>query len=106
MKKSRVYKLGNRYFRYDFDRSVVELVSKAGKEEIAEDAEWMDKYGKPLWDIDESGFMVLDAVGLRPENWKNKAVRDEYLSEWAAEKDEEYAIEAEMFVKYELPHYV
>lgn len=103
---SGVYKRGGKCFRYDFERCVVQHVYKAGKEELADNAEWMAKYGKPLWDIDESGYMVGDSVGLRPENWKNKAARDEYLDEWLFDMAEEFAYESEMFVKYELPHYV
>ena len=103
---SGVYKRGGKCFRYDFQNCLVQLVYKAGEEELADNAEWMAKHGEPLWDIDESGYMVSQSVGLRPENWKNKAVRDEYLDEWLFELDEELACEVEMFVKYELPYYV
>ena len=107
MKKfSAVYKRGKRHFRYDFERCMVEYVCKASEEELADNAEWMAKYGRPLWDIDESGYMVIDAAGLRPENWKRKSSRDMYLDEWMADLDAETACEMEMFVKYELPHYV
>ena len=107
MKKySSVYKREGKCFRYDFERCVVERVAKAGPEELADNAEWMAERGKPLWDIDEDGYMVLDAVGLRPENWKRKGVRDEYLDGWIAEMAVEFECEMEMFVKYELPHYI
>ena len=85
MKKySGVYKREGFSFRYNFERCIVEYVSKPSKEELADNEEWVAKFGKPLWDIEE-GFIVIDAVGLCPENWKNKEVRDEYLDEWIFE---------------------
>lgn len=101
MKKySRVYKLDGKSFRYDFEDCMVEYISKAGKDEIADNAEWMAKYGKPLWDIDESGYIVIERVGLRPENWKSKWPRDEYLSEWIADIEESVAWEMAMDMKF------
>lgn len=89
MKKlSGVYRRGGKCFRYDFQSCVVQLVHKAGKEELADNAQWMTERGKPLWDIDESGYMVADTVGLSPENWLNKEAWDEYLDEWLFELDE------------------
>lgn len=46
--------------------------------------------GRRLFDTDETGeYMIIDGVGLRKENWKNKEIRDEYLDQWNAEMDEE-----------------
>lgn len=81
-KFSGIYKRDGFSFRYNFDRCLVEYVSKASKEELADNEEWQQKYGRNLWDIDENGYIVIDAVGLRPENWKNKEARDGYLDEW------------------------
>lgn len=104
--KSRPYKFGTKMFRYDYDRCVVEWISKANAEMRADDEEWMAKYGRPLWGIDEKGYTVIDAVGLRPENWKNVESRKEYLAEWCGDIAEECAYEAAYFEKYELPMYL
>ena len=88
MKKSAVYKFRGKLFRYNFDECLVEYLAKATKEELEENKEWQKKYGKNLWDIDENGYIEIDAAGLRKENWTRKAVRDEYLSEWVAEMQE------------------
>ena len=98
MKKSAVYKFKGKLFRYNFDECLVEYIAKATKEELEENKEWQKKFGKNLWDIDENGYIEIDAVGLRKENWTRKEVRDEYLSEWAAEMHEalEYELAFEM----------
>ncbi len=79
---SGIYEIDGWSFRYDYKDCMVELVTKARKEEIADNAEWMAKYGKPLWDIDESGYIVMESAGLMPKNWKDKEARDEYLNEF------------------------
>ena len=89
MKKSRVYKRQNKLFRYDYDHSLVCWVAKATADEIDDNKEWIEKYGKPLFDIDSSGYMEIQAVGLRQENWKNKKMRDSYLDMWIDEIEEE-----------------
>ena len=100
--KSNVYKLGGKMFRYNFDRSTVEYVAKAGKDE----AEWTQKYGEPLFGIDRDGYMVIDSIGLSRENWENREARDGYLSAWAADLEAESSRLAADFVKYELPYLV
>lgn len=102
--RSKPYKLHGKLFRYDFDRSTVEYIAKASAEDLKDEAEWKEKYGRPLLGIGEDGYMVISTVGLAKENWKNKATRDEYLSEWAFDLDEEGSALAADFVKYELPH--
>ena len=100
-KKSKVCKVNGLLFRYDYDRCVVEYVSKAGAQEIKDNEEWMEKYGKPLWEI-EAGYVFIDSIGLRLENWKNKETRMEYLEQWAAELRYEANCMAEDFIKYEM----
>lgn len=100
MKKSSIYKFKGKLFRYNFDHCVVEWVSKATQEEIDDNKKWQAKYGKNLWDIDEDGYIEIDAVGLRKENWTRKAVRDEYLSEWVAEIAEACDYEMALEAKY------
>lgn len=84
-KYSGIYKKDGKVFRYDYEHSIVEYICKAGKQELEDNKEWQKKFGKKLWDIDEKGYMVIDSVGLRAENWKDKEVRDEYLGEWIFE---------------------
>lgn len=102
--KSKPYEMNGKVFRYDFDRCVVEYISKADADMMAEDAEWQQKHGSKLYGIGDDGYMLLATVGLWKDNWTNKAARDEYLSEWVFELDEEFAALAADFVKYELPY--
>lgn len=102
--KSKPYRFQKKLFRYDYEYGVVEYIAKADAEMIADDEEWKKTHnGRGLYDIDQDGYMVLDSVGLRRENWKNKAVRDEYLFGWCIDLDEEAAAIARDFEKYELP---
>lgn len=101
--KSRVYKFHGKLFRYDFDHCMVEWVYKADPAMLEDNKEWQEKYCKDLWQI-EDGYYIADAAGLRPENWKRKAVRDEYLEEWCWDIDCECEAEAAYFVKHELPY--
>lgn len=102
--KSNVYKLGGKMFRYNFDRSTVEYVAKAGKDELKDEAEWMQKYGEPLFGIDRDGYMVIDSIGLSRENWENHEARDGYLRGWAQDLEAESSRLAADFVKFELPY--
>ena len=104
--KSKVYKLNGKLFRYNFDRCTVEYVVKAGKEELKDEDEWMQKHGEPLFGIDHDGYMVIDSIGLSRENWKNREARDEYLSAWSMDLDAESSALVDSFVKYELPYLV
>lgn len=104
--KSKLYKLNGKLFRYDYDRSVVEYVYKADKETIEEENEWLKTHDRPLYDIDEQGYAVMDSAGLSVKNWKNKEARNEYLSGWAFELDEEAAYLADEFERYELPYLI
>ena len=94
MKKSGIYKFRGHIFRYDFTNGLVERLAKATQQELEDNAEWLAKYGKPLWDIDSDGYIEIEAVGLLKENWQRKAVRDEYLAEWIEEIEEDAAIMA------------
>jgi len=78
-------------FQYDRKRAVVLYVAKAGIEEIADNQEWVAKYGKPLFEIQEDGYMIIDSIGLSRENWDNKEARDEYLHGWCMNMEEEQA---------------
>lgn len=102
--KSKPIKASGRLFRYDFDRSAVEYVVKAGAETVREEEEWKQKHGSALFGIDSEGYIVCATAGLNAANWKNTAARKEYLSEWADELSEEENCLAEDFVKNELPY--
>jgi hypothetical protein len=99
--KSKPYELDGKIFRYDFDHCVVEYIAKADAEMVADEAEWEQKHDRKLYNIDDDGYMVLDEVGLHKKNWINKEARDEYLSEWAFELDEELGALAAEFISEE-----
>lgn len=82
-------KVGNRLFRYNVDRAIVEWVTKATPDMVADDKEWIAKYGKPLYGIDKDGYVVVDSAGLSREHWEDKEVRLEYLTEWNSDIDYE-----------------
>lgn len=103
--KSKPYKRGKKLFRYDFDNGMVEYICKADEEMLKDNEEWVAKYGKPLWDVDADGYCIVDAVGLRAENWKDKESRDCYLDTWLDDMREEFAYEMALFEKYEAPLY-
>ena len=107
--ESKVYKMGKHYFKYDYDNAVVRKMWKPSKKELAEmladNEEWQAKYGKDLWDIDENGMTEITSAGLSRANWENKESRNEYLSMWCGEIEEEAACLAADFIKYELPLY-
>ena len=84
MRYSKNYKFMGKTFRYDYEDCIVEWIYK---------------------DDETGNWEVLDGVGLRTENWKNKEVRDEYLAEWCDEIAEETAYEMDFFMKYEWPMY-
>ena len=98
--KSRAYKLNGKTFRYDYEAGQVEYIYKASREQIKEEQEWIRDHGYPLYEIDEHGYSVVETVGLRAENWKNKAARDEYLYGWCFELDEEAAYLADQYLRY------
>lgn len=101
--KSKPIKVAGKLFRYDFNRAVVELLYKANDEAIREENEWKANHdGRPLYGIDETGYIVCATAGLNASNWKDKYAREEYLSGWANELDEEARYEAENFIRFEL----
>lgn len=101
--KSNPVKISGKLFRYDFDHAVVEYICKADADIIAEENEWKANHGgRPLFGIDETGHIVCATAGLNVSNWKDAYARQEYLSGWAAELDEEAERLADDFVKYEM----
>lgn len=109
MRKNTV-KIGRHYFRYDNETAEVRMMWKPKAAELremqADNAEWMEKFGHPLWDgIDPDGLVEMDRIGLSRENWNDPEARSEYLEIWIDDVEEETRIEAANFVKYELPSY-
>ena len=100
--KSKPYKVSGKLFRYDFDSSTVEYISKAEPEDIEAEREWMERHDKPLYGIGADGYMVLDTIGLNRKNWENRAARDEYLSGWAVDLDAEATALAADFLRWEM----
>lgn len=101
---TKIYTLKGKLFRYNEKTCIVEYIMKADAETIAEEAEWKEKHGgRPLFGIDADGYMVLRSAGLSRENWNNRETRDEYLSEWCFDLDEELESMEADFVKNELP---
>lgn len=105
MAKQQIYKLRGKLFRWNPQRCTVQYIVKASEEDIKEEAEWKAKYGHGLFDLDAEGYMVVSTAGLSKKSWEDKEARDEYLLGWIDEMDEEVAVMAADFVKYELPLY-
>ena len=99
MKHSRVCKVDDKLFRYDYENALVEWVEKPSAEMLEDNKEWQAKHGRDLWDIVDS-YVVIDSVGLRLENWKNKESRLEYLGNWADELSEECSWLAHEYLLY------
>lgn len=99
MTYSRPYKRNGKLFRYNLNHHLVELIEKPDAEMIADNVEWQEKFHKDLWHIVE-GYVIVESVGLRPENWKNKESRDEYLDAWCDELEEEAAYLARQYMMY------
>ena len=97
--KSKPYRRGGKLFRYDFDSCIVECIAK-DRRMLADNAEWMEKHGHPLWDLDEDGYWTVESAGLMPENWKDKSSRNGYLDMWIEEMEEESRIMAEQFIRW------
>lgn len=96
--KTRPYRFRNRLFRYDFEKGLVSWIVKASEEEYADNEHWQQKFGRNLWDIDEDGYIEIQAAGLLRANWKDKAVRDDYLEQWCDEIDYESALYSKEFL--------
>lgn len=100
-KRSRVYKVRDKLFQYDFDECMVYWVSKPNKDILEDNDEWMSKHGHPLFPINDDGYMdVTDGVGLAKSNWQDKEARNEYIEMWCDELDEENAILLEQYKRW------
>ena len=96
---SRPTKVADKLFRYCYDTNEVQYIWKPDAEMLADNVEWQEKHGRNLWDI-EAGYLVIESIGLMEENWKNKEAREEYLTIWSDELDEEAACLTEQYLTY------
>lgn len=97
---SKIVKVGDKEFRYDYKDCVVEYVMKADAQMYEDNKEWQKKWGRDLWDIDAEGYEVIASAGLSREHWDDKEARKEYLEMWAQELDEESQYLAEQYMMY------
>lgn len=86
---SEVYSYRGKHFRYDYERSILEYI-------------WIVEEDDEELKLHKGDIEVLNGAGLKEENWKNKRLRNMYLSEWILELDEESEYLAEEFLKYEM----
>ena len=95
--RSEVVKVQNKLFRYDYENCLVEYVSEVTDEIKADNKEWQEKYHRDLFEVVD-GYVVNGTVGLRKENWDNPDAREEYLSEWIMDMEEELSYLMEEFL--------
>lgn len=88
-KYSRIYKVGHRRFRYNYENCHIEYIAKADKETLKTNEEWLERNGYPLWDIDEKGYSIIDSIGCFLEDWKESPRG--MCEMWAGDLDEEMA---------------
>ena len=94
--------VGKKTFQFDRKRAIVRYVYKATPDMVEEENEWMEKHGRPLYGIDEDGYMTLDSAGLSGIHWDDKEFRMECLSSWCLEIEEETNSLVEDYIRYEL----
>ena len=74
---SKIYKVGDKSFRYNYDEAVLEYIHKLDKKTLAEmkkdNEEWMEKFGHPLWNEDDFKGKV-DSIGCWREDWDEDPV--------------------------------
>lgn len=90
MKKySRIYKVGRRNFRYNYERNVIEWIAKMTDDLKADNEEWRSKYGEDLWEVTEDGYNLVDTIGCFREDWEESP--REMCEMWYEELQEEIA---------------
>lgn len=91
--KYQVYKYNGTLFAYDKEEALLSKLYKAD-EEIIEDREFWERHGVTLIDYKGKTYEALEWVGLSKENWRRKAIRDEYLAEYCMDLE----VESEMMM--------
>ena len=86
---SEIYSYKRKLFRYDFENAIVEYVMITEED----DEVLHEKKGD---------IIVLSDAGMKKENWNNKSIRNEVLTEWIEELNYESKLLAEEFLKYEM----
>lgn len=70
-KYSRIYKVGKRSFRFNYEHCVIEYIAKMDEQKLKENEEWLKEFGEPMWETDETGrYTILDSIGCFLEDWK------------------------------------
>ena len=97
-KYSRIYQVGKRRFRYNYEDAMLEWVSNVTKKVLAENEEWRKEFGdgEDLWDIVD-GKVVHDRIGLFRENWKESP--EYWCQTYSDELDESFYWEQLWFEK-------
>lgn len=85
-KYSKIYKVGKKSFRYNYDEAMLEWVSNITKRIKKDNEEWQKEFGHDMWDIVD-GKVVNDRIGLMRENWKDSP--EYWCEQYAGELDEE-----------------
>ena len=101
---SKVYKIGRRLFRYNYNESVLEYVVKETAKKRKENEDWLKEgFTEPLWNF-VNGYDVMDSIGLNRENWE--ASPRSWCEQYNDELEEEFSYQTYMFEKYEMPYYI
>ena len=88
-KYSRIYKVGEKRFRYNYKYKEIEWITKLDEEMKKDNEEWREKYGKDLWETTEDGYHIVDRIGCYLEDWKESP--REMCEMWSGDIDEECA---------------
>ena len=70
MKYSKIYDIRGKKMRYNYDEGLIEWVSVLSDEDKAENLDWQERHGSPLWDTTEDGYLLVDSMGCYIEDWQ------------------------------------
>ena len=69
-KYSRVYKVGERKFRYNYEENILEYIHVKTEKDEAFNKEWMEEFGEPFMEFTD-GVAIIDSIGLGLDNWRD-----------------------------------
>ena len=70
---SRIYSVHGRKYRYNYDKMMLERIFKITDEMAADNDEWVEKFGKELFPV-ENGYVVMTSIGLNVDSWKKAPI--------------------------------